>query len=137
MKLLCSLGCTHGKLRKEAGSSTQTAIAKVKVRSCLCHAAALSGCPGTQGFHLEDYFLDKGSLFWKADKGLTSDDVTLADACAFSKCPIGGAYVPELKGNFFATENFYYTSEVSAYQQLLLEIHPRWLTKVKRSTRHC
>ncbi|GAQ83030.1 nucleoside phosphatase family protein [Klebsormidium nitens] len=34
-----------------------------------------------------------------------------SDACAFAKCPIGGAYVPELKGNFFATENFFYTSE--------------------------
>lgn len=33
------------------------------------------------------------------------------DACLYPKCAIGNAYIPELQGTFFATENFFYTSE--------------------------
>ncbi|KAG6547500.1 hypothetical protein Mapa_010948 [Marchantia paleacea] len=33
------------------------------------------------------------------------------DNCLYKKCAIGSAFVPELRGKFFATENFYYTSE--------------------------
>ncbi|KAL3685910.1 hypothetical protein R1sor_003932 [Riccia sorocarpa] len=33
------------------------------------------------------------------------------DGCLYKKCAIGAAFVPELRGKFFATENFYYTSE--------------------------
>ncbi|CAK9863058.1 unnamed protein product [Sphagnum jensenii] len=33
------------------------------------------------------------------------------DACTYPKCAIGSAFVPELRGNFFATGNCYYTSE--------------------------
>ncbi|KAL2653869.1 hypothetical protein R1flu_021997 [Riccia fluitans] len=33
------------------------------------------------------------------------------DGCLYKKCAIGAAFVPDLRGKFFATENFYYTSE--------------------------
>lgn len=36
----------------------------------------------------------------------------VTDACVYPKCAIGNAYIPELQGRFFATENFFYTSEV-------------------------
>jgi hypothetical protein len=48
---------------------------------------------------------------------------SFADACLYPKCAIGNAYVPKLKGNFFATENFFYTSEVfSLIQFSVLDI---------------
>lgn len=42
-----------------------------------------------------------------------------ADACTYPKCAIGSAFVPELRGNFFATGNCYYTSEVSPFALFL------------------
>ncbi|CAK9872681.1 unnamed protein product [Sphagnum jensenii] len=33
------------------------------------------------------------------------------DDCTYPKCAMGTAFVPELRGNFFATENCFYTSE--------------------------
>ncbi|KAG0611610.1 hypothetical protein M758_7G152800 [Ceratodon purpureus] len=33
------------------------------------------------------------------------------DACAYPKCAIGNAFIPDIQGRFFATENFFYTSE--------------------------
>jgi hypothetical protein len=41
------------------------------------------------------------------------------DACTYPKCAIGSAFVPELRGNFFATGNCYYTSEVSPFALFL------------------
>ncbi|CAM6105167.1 unnamed protein product [Calypogeia fissa] len=34
-----------------------------------------------------------------------------SESCLYKKCAIGTAFVPELRGSFFATENFFYTSE--------------------------
>ncbi|MCO5598051.1 hypothetical protein L7F22_052141 [Adiantum nelumboides] len=33
------------------------------------------------------------------------------DDCVYQTCPVGSTFVPELKGRFFATENFFYTSQ--------------------------
>lgn len=37
---------------------------------------------------------------------------SVADGCAYPKCAIGNAFIPDLQGRFFATENFFYTSDV-------------------------
>lgn len=34
-----------------------------------------------------------------------------SESCLYRKCAIGSSFVPELRGSFFATENFFYTSE--------------------------
>ncbi|KAI5081917.1 hypothetical protein GOP47_0001660 [Adiantum capillus-veneris] len=33
------------------------------------------------------------------------------DECVYQSCPVGSTFVPKLKGRFFATENFFYTSQ--------------------------
>lgn len=38
--------------------------------------------------------------------------VDSADECVYEKCAIGSTFVPRLSGKFFATENFFYTSQV-------------------------
>jgi hypothetical protein len=55
-----------------------------------------------------------GNLPWPE-----SSVVLGADACTYPKCAIGSAFVPELRGNFFATGNCYYTSEVSPFALFL------------------
>eukprot|EP00249_Psilotum_nudum_P020422 c27696_g1_i1 orf=367-2088(+) len=33
------------------------------------------------------------------------------DECLYQRCPVGSTFVPDLRGKFFATENFFYTSQ--------------------------
>jgi hypothetical protein len=35
-----------------------------------------------------------------------------AEKCQFEQCHLGSTFVPELRGYFLATENFYFTSKV-------------------------
>jgi hypothetical protein len=44
------------------------------------------------------------------------------DDCTYPKCAMGTAFVPELRGNFFATENCFYTSEVVLYPVLVVAV---------------
>ena len=44
-----------------------------------------------------------------------SDWVVFTDGCAYHECRLGAAFVPELEGKFFATENFYHTSKVLSF----------------------
>jgi hypothetical protein len=45
-----------------------------------------------------------------------------ADDCTYPKCAMGTAFVPELRGNFFATENCFYTSEVVLYPVVVVAV---------------
>ena len=58
-----------------------------------------------------DYYLCNFSLSFKHLTVIVMVDS--ADKCVYQKCAIGSTFVPRLSGKFFATENFFYTSQVN------------------------
>lgn len=61
---------------------------------------------GTVGFPVQVWYM--------YESGIHSDcRGMLAESCLHTRCAIGSEFIPSLRGRFFGTENFFYTSQVS------------------------
>uniref|UniRef100_A0ACD5XG50 Uncharacterized protein n=1 Tax=Avena sativa TaxID=4498 RepID=A0ACD5XG50_AVESA len=73
---------------------------------------------GASGSNLENQYVDNGSGNFKECR--SSSLMMMQEGkekCQYQQCLLGSTFVPELRGHFLATENFYFTSKFFGLEQ--------------------